>query len=69
MMDGRTDRWTDPPSYRDARTHLTRPIGPTLRPWQLVVGVGWLAVVAAVVVVAWVVTVSSGDVGSDHGIS
>ena len=26
-----------------------------LRPWWLVVGVGWLAVVAAVVVVAWVV--------------
>ena len=22
--DGRTDRWTDTPSYRDARTHLKR---------------------------------------------
>ena len=66
MMDGRTDGWTDgptdqptdTPSYRDARTHLTRPIGPTLHPWRLVVGVGQLAVVAAVVVVAWVVAVT-----------
>ena len=57
-MDGPTDGPTDTPSYRDARTHLTRPIGPMLRPWQLVVGVGWLAVVAAVVVVAWVVAVT-----------
>ena len=29
-----------------------------MRPWQLVVGVGRLAVVAAVVVVAWVVAVT-----------
>ena len=53
-----TDGPTDTPSYRDARTHLTRPIGPTLRPWRLVVGIGRLAVVAAVVVVAWVVAVT-----------
>ena len=30
--DGQTDQRTDRPSYRDARTHLTRPIRPTMRP-------------------------------------
>ena len=36
----RTDRRTDRPSYRDARTHLTRPTRPTMRPHddEMIVG-------------------------------
>ncbi len=31
-MDGPTDGRTDGPSYKEARTHLKRPIRPTMRP-------------------------------------
>ena len=36
-----TERPTDRPGYRDARTHLTRPIRPTMRPHDDIMIVWW----------------------------